>query len=298
MKKIQILLLVALALVFTLACSMTSLIPGSSQMEATAVALQATQIALDVQVAQVEQQQTAIAQQPAATEAEAEAHAAPVEGNEIIFEGIRFVYPNSIASGVDPANKPEMEDMASVIPAHTEFIFNGYAWNGSMHTPTVYVYSTDAYRSANEYAGEKIDELNTLIHDRPAAPETIPFIPLWNAAQMFTAQVEYIDFQNGSGVRFLSQYGQAIYPINNNGLFYTFQGLTNDGKWYVSAVFPVSHAALPANGDIPDDDWETFNDNYLTYMADTTNMLNTQLADSFTPHLNELDNIIYSLQVK
>ncbi len=63
---------------------MTSLIPGNSQMEATAAALQATQIALDVQVAQIEQQQTAIAQQP--TAAEAEAHSAPVEGNEIIFE--------------------------------------------------------------------------------------------------------------------------------------------------------------------------------------------------------------------
>ena len=297
MKKLQILFLVTLALVFTLACSMTSLLPGSSQMEATAAALQATQVALDVQVAQVEQQQTAIAQQPAATEAEAQAHAAPVDGNEVIFENIRFVYPDSIASGVDPVNKPEMEDMAGMIPAHIEITFNDYAWNGSMHIPTVYVYSTDAYRSANEYAGETIDELNTLIHDRPAAPETIPFLPMWNAAQVFNVDVEYMDFQNGTGVRFLTMYSQAIYPINNNGLFYTFQGLTNDGKWYISAVFPVSHASLPDNGDIPNNDWETFNDNYLPYMADTTNMLNTQPADSFTPHLNELDNIISSMQV-
>ncbi|MDX9863668.1 MAG: hypothetical protein RBT34_02570 [Anaerolineaceae bacterium] len=298
MKKLRIFLLGALAMIFTLACSMTSLLPGSGQMQATADALQATQIALDVQVALVEQQQTAVAQQPQATQAEAEAHAAPVEGNEIIFEGVRFVYPDAIASGVDPASKPEMEDMAGMIPAHTEFNFSGYAWDGSMHTPTVYVYSTDAYRSANEYAGETIDELNTLIHDRPAAPENIPFLPIWNAAQMFTADVKYIDFQNGSGVRFLSQYGQAIYPINNNGLFYTFQGLTNDGAWYISAVFPVSHAGLPGDDAIPGDDWETFSDNYLTYMAETINWLNTQPADSFTPHLNELDDLIHSMQVK
>jgi len=296
MKKIQILLLIALALVFTLACSMTSLIPGNSQMEATAAALQATQIALDVQVAQIEQQQTAIAQQP--TAAEAEAHSAPVEGNEIIFEGIRFVYPGSVASGVDPTNKPEMEDMAGMIPAHIEFTFNGYAWNDSMHTPMIYVYSTDAYRAANEYVAEDIDKLNTLLYDRPANPETIPFLPQWNAGQVFNANVEYMDFQNGSGVRFLTMYSQAIYPVNNNGLFYTFQGLTNDGKWYISAVFPVSHASLPANGDIPNDDWETFSDNYMTYMADTTNMLNSQPDDSFTPLLNELDDIVHSIQVK
>ena len=298
MKKLRIFFLITLTMIFTLACSMTSLLPGSSQMEATAAALQATQIALDVQVALVEQQQTAVAQQPEATQAEAEAHAAPVEGNEITFENIYFVYPDAVASGVDPVSKPEMEDMAGMIPAHTEITFNDYAWNGSMHIPTIYVYSTDAYRNANEYAGEIIDELNTLIHDRPPAPETIPFLPNWNAAQVFNVDVEYIDFQNGSGVRFLTMYSQAIYPINNNGLFYTFQGLTNDGKWYISAVFPVSHASLPDSGDIPNDDWETFSDNYVTYMADTTNMLNSQPNDSFTPHLNELDDIIHSIQVK
>jgi hypothetical protein len=297
MNKIRILLLALLALVFSLSCSLTSLLPWGSNTEATAVALQATQIALDVQVAQIEQQQTALAQQP--TPAEAEAHSAPAAGNEIIFEGIRFVYPDSIASGVDPVNKPEMEDMARVIPEHIEFTLNGYPWDGSMHTPTVYVYSTDTYRSVDEYAGESIDELNTLIHDRPTAPESIPFLPMWNAGQVFTADVEYMDFQNGSGVRFLTMYAQAIYPVNNNGLFYTFQGLTDDGKWYVSAVFPVSHGALPANGeDIPGGDWQAFSDNFVTHLADMTNLLNTASDESFTPHLNELDNLVHSIQVK
>lgn len=297
MKKIRILLLALLVLVFSLSCSLTSLLPGGSNTEATAVALQATQVALEMKIIELQQQQTAIAQQP--TEAEAEAHSAPIEGNEIIFEGIRFVYPNAIASGVDPAIKAETEDMARVIPDHIEFTLNDYAWNGSMHTPTVYIYSTDTYRSVDEYAGESIDELNTLIHDRPAAPETIPFLPMWNAGQVFTADVKYMDFQNGSGVRFLTMYAQAIYPVNNNGLFYTYQGLTNDGKWYVSAVFPVAQASLPATGeDIPGGDWQAFGDNFQAHLDDMSNLLNTASDESFTPHLTELDALIHSIQVK
>lgn len=297
MNKTCTFLLIMLLVIFSLACSVTSLLPDSGQAEATAVALQATQVALEMKIIELQQQQTAIAEQP--TQAEVEAHAAPLEGQEVVFEDIRFVYPPSVAAGVDPANKAEMEDMVGTIPAHVEFTFNSYVWDGSMHTPIIYVYSTDAYRAANEYAAEDIDQLNTLLFERPANPENIPFLPMWNAGQMFASNIEYMEFQNGIGVRFLTQYGQDVSPVNNNGLFYTFQGLTNDGQWYVSAVFPVSHATLPPAGDqVPGGDWEAFSNNYITYIGETEAMLNVQTNESFYPDLSELDGIIESLQVK
>ncbi|MEO8354588.1 MAG: hypothetical protein ABI621_01610 [Chloroflexota bacterium] len=42
--------------------------------------------------------------------------------------------------------------------------------------------------------------------------------------------MQVINFQNGRGIRFLTQYAQYPAPINNHELFYHFQGLTNDGK--------------------------------------------------------------------
>ena len=60
------------------------------------------------------------------------------------------------------------------------------------------------------------------------------------------AQMRYVGFQSGAGVRYLAQYGQAYAPINNQELFYTFQGLTADGAHCVVAILPVSATFLPA----------------------------------------------------
>jgi hypothetical protein len=115
---------------------------------------------------------------------------------------------------------------------------------------------------------------------------------------MMPPQVSYLDFQNGTGVRFLTQMGQAYYPINNRDLFYTFQGMTHDGKYYVAAILPVSHPSLPADGsEIPGDDFNTFADNFETYAAEVAAQLDAEAADSFAPSIVLLDEMMQSLKV-
>ena len=160
------------------------------------------------------------------------------------------------------------------------------------------LFRSDAYRTTNEYVNENIDRLTELLEQRPAETGTIPFLPVWNAGQMIASNVEYMDFQNGSGVRYLSQYGQAIYPINNNGLFYTFQGITSDGAWYVAVVMPVAHPMLPSTDEPPGGDWEAFSDQFEAYLSETKALLETQSDVSFTPDLRLLDAMARSLQVK
>jgi hypothetical protein len=294
MRKSRIVLVSMLALVLSLACGLSDL-TGDSQMQATAVALQATQAALDMKILELQQQQTAVAQQPTAV---LEVQAAAPDGKEVDFEGIRFTYDPALASGVESSVLPPAEDMVGVVPEHVRFVFRDYAWNGSMHTPAIYIYPVDAYRTTNEYVNENIDRLIELLGQRPAEPGTIPFLPVWNAAQMIASNVEYMDFQNGSGVRYLSQYGQAIYPINNNGLFYTFQGITSDGAWYVAVVMPVAHPMLPSTDEPPGGDWEAFSDQFEAYLSETKALLETQSDVSFTPDLRLLDAMARSLQVK
>jgi hypothetical protein len=117
---------------------------------------------------------------------------------------------------------------------------------------------------------------------------------------MFTSQDAVIEFQSGKGVRYITQYSQGIVPINNQEMFYTFQGLTADNKYWVAVILPISNSILPANGKNPPDgqSMEEFANNYRTYIADTTAKLNAQGPNSFTPTLAMLDALVNSIVVQ
>jgi hypothetical protein len=94
-----------------------------------------------------------------------------------------------------------------------------------------------------------------------------------------------------------THYAQAYVPVNNHELFYTFQGLTDDGSAYVAAILPVSHPALPSNQMAYEGNLDTLAQNFDTYIADIEEQFNVQDAPSFTPNLSLLDAMIQSLEV-
>ena len=79
----------------------------------------------------------------------------------------------------------------------------------------------------------------------------MPFLPMWEACQAFVARVSYASFKNGKGVFFLTQWDRETTQINNQWLEYAFQGITDDGRYWVYAEFPVSASFLP-RGDEPE----------------------------------------------
>ena len=222
---------------------------------------------------------------------------------DVIFEGASFSFDKSIASDVISEKVPgEIGDgfPGSTFPTHLRFAYNNYALQGTFHEPQMLIYPVEEFRPIDESAAEEINALHDLLAARPAdMPDHMPFLPLWNAAQMFSSNVRFVDFQNGAGVRYLSQYGQAFAPINNNSLFYTFQGLTMGDTHYVAALFPVSHPSLPADGNsVPNDDWEAFGEDFENYIRDIEQQLSAQPDNSFTPDLMLLDAMIQSLRVE
>ena len=112
---------------------------------------------------------------------------------------------------------------------------------------------------------------------------------------MFQSNIAYLDFQNGSGIRYLTQFGQAAYPINNYSLFYTFQGLTSDERFYIAAILPVSNPVLPDPETIEMD--QAFYDAFPEYINDIELLLNEQTPESFLPNLVALDQLIQSLRI-
>lgn len=126
----------------------------------------------------------------------------------------------------------------------------------------------------------------------------MPFLALWPAAQLFSAQVSYFDFQYGSGIRFLTMFGQDIYPVDNTNLFYTYQGITQDGKYYISAIIPITLTGLPDDGSVLiGDDYSEFYDNWDSYLANVLRFQGEQSLDSFNPSLHLLDEMITSILI-
>ena len=226
-------------------------------------------------------------------------------GVEAAYEGVRFFYDQSLAAGATWETVPAEEYMSGdVIPSHIAFSFSGYPLTGTFHEPRLRIYPVNEFEANSESAANTIAALRDLLDSGqlPASGggfegPTLPLLPLFNAGQLLHTQVAFLDFQNGEGVRYLTEYAQYYAPINNTDLFYTFQGLTDDGQFYVSAIFPVSHPSLPADGtEIPGGDFEAFANNYETYINDIALELDGYNPASFTPDLSLLDGLITSLE--
>ena len=177
-------------------------------------------------------------------------------------------------------------------PQHERMILQGYPVTRHLTPPQIFVYPAADFIGVNETAVRTMNDLQNLLEARQPV-ERMPFLPLTNELQAMHVQVQYLDFQDGKGVRFLTQFNQGPTPINNVQLIYTFQGFTSDGNYYIAAVLPVTHPELPPSAQ-PADDVSDFSAD----MAKTVSWLEQQPASSFTPNLTNLDVLIQSIEVK
>ncbi|GAB4481738.1 MAG: hypothetical protein Kow0088_24190 [Anaerolineales bacterium] len=217
----------------------------------------------------------------------------------IDFNGIRFYLDLQLAQGVLPELVPaalgnaEEAFPGSVHPEYTQFTLQGYVLSGTFHDPRLYIYPLNEYRAIDRSVDENADLLLHLLTNRPSNVTQLPFLPLWNAASMIQTKLSFLDFKNGSGLRYLTQFGQDVAPINNQALFYTYQGITADQRWYVAAILPVAHPSLPANAAVAG--WDIADP--TSYFAQIEAQLNAETDATFTPSLTLLDALIASLRV-
>ena len=304
-QKYALLSLIALLLA-SMACMINLDEDGGKELsvQQTLVSIQQTQNALNAPSSQ-EEEIPEVLPEPTITLPEVlpEPTITPtIEQPDVIYEGISFSFNPGIAASISPSTIPAQnmgeESMpGDTYPTHFVFEFNAYAVSDHFHTPKIIIYPVNDYQVLSEYAGDIIDNLKQTLITRPGGGSIshLPFLPMWNAAQLFSASVSYFDFENGSGVRFLTMYGQAIYPVDNTNLFYTYQGLTNDGEYYISAVLPVTNPGLPDEGQI--DDYLAFEENWETYLADTIAWLQAQDPQNFSPSLDMLDAMMASYEI-
>jgi hypothetical protein len=249
------------------------------------------------------------------------------KGNKLAsYNGVSFRYPVALASEVKYETKPEAvlvgetDKPDGVVPAHTAFTFKGSY--GSRHessffTPEISIYPIQKYKQALAVSPAYVQSLErdmqslkAILDARPASLEReVPFLPFGtDATQAFISHLKYIDFKNGRGLIFLTQFNIEPSLVNNQGLTYIFQGLTDDGLYYVSARFPVTLPFLPSGYQSKDfekyslslfygSDQKSNQENYKLYLETIKRRLVNLPAKTFQPNLTSVDNLISSLCV-
>lgn len=208
-------------------------------------------------------------------------------------------------------------------PAYVRFRFDGYQGGRVYELPLlpfenvvaqVMVFQTQDFSGyGNDKPNGFIPQQQALaalldagLHpERCAQPYTeisraMPFLPWLNSLQVFCAHPQILEFPGGRGVRYLTFYSQGPNPVLDRQVFYTFQGMTNDGKFYISAVFPVQTGIFPND---PPPCPKCGQPDYDLFAALAEEMkgqliqLNALPDDKFAPQLAVLDEIIQSLRI-
>jgi hypothetical protein len=167
------------------------------------------------------------------------------------------------------------------------------------------VYIVEGDLQAFLYPINSLGDLKNTIKLRPD-PAT------WFDGAPLHVRRKYLDFANGAGVRGVVEYAQDIFFFTNDGLLYEFDGLTQDGRYYINVRFPI---AAPFLMDIEHGDPNTnvnanaigipnwpsdYNDQGNTIKTYNTEALRRfdQMAESdFAPDLAALDALVKSIQI-
>jgi len=256
---------------------------------------------------------TAVASPTTRAEPSATPTATPLAGTALSFDRLSLVIPTGVAMGGSGTLVPEAkgESVApwDVAPEHIQLTLDGYALEGKMVQPQIYVYPAQAYAQLQERgaAAQSIERLQAVLAQSSMVNiKELPSVPFFSAVQALAAQVKVIPFQHGRGVRMVTQYtgGRAI--INNQELVYDFEGLTDDGQYYVIVILPVTAPGLPKDGQpggmVPPDgvqvpDYNDLNANWMGYYGDVRQMLQGFEQNAYSPNLDQLDALIGSLMV-
>ena len=133
----------------------------------------------------------------------------------------------------------------------------------------------------------------------------IPFMPYYDAEQEILVKVNHLPFQSGKGIAFITQYTMEPSMINNEELKYFYEGITDDGNYYILAELPISVSFLPSSSDGEFEGYKfcyPYNEDsikeYEKYITKVEKRLENLPQNEFEPNLDEFEKIISSLKVE
>lgn len=152
-------------------------------------------------------------------------------------------------------------------------------------------------KNMNKNEGEAYDYVRNIynlkdnIHAKPALPNELKIasFPPVNAKQGPISKAKFVNFKNGTGMRYINAGWYQAYEAASN-LTYTYQGITDNGKYYILFRYYGLQSPLLENyiktfsGKI---DYEDFIDGSFDAVKRET---------FFSPSLEELDKFVESIK--
>ena len=236
---------------------------------------------------------------PPVAEATQESEQLTPDGTPVNTAEISFLIPNGIANDASSVTSTEVEfpyinPSLGDMPQHVKLTLQLYALSGTQFEPHIMIFRAEEYAQYSENNASVINEMKSLqyVDGQPLSK---------NLGSDFIAQIHAVNFKNGHGVRYLTQVFMNFGTVNNKELFYYYQGITGDGKYYVQAILPINAPFLAAdgnpNGPLPADGIPFNGDDFSGYLNTVSQKLNSTDTFSFTPYLEHLDAMIESIQV-
>lgn len=217
---------------------------------------------------------------------------------------ISFYLDPSLGDGhecttIPESNSPDRPTYYPFIyPTHTEVTIQNYPLTQTQFPPQIWIYPVAKFSELlPEVFPQLLADLEGIISDGAISGKKPPFLPAVLEQQTFFAHEKNISFNGGQGIRYITEYSEGPNPITNQNIIYTFQGLSNDGMYWVAVTLPISHPILP-------DEYSTLPEGYTqeslimeypTYTNDIKDRLSAELPDSFSPSLYILDILIMNM---
>ncbi len=221
--------------------------------------------------------------------------------NVIESGGLVFTLPVEVAAGADVTtvlpDDPNEGWPEFSLPARRMISFSGYSIQDHFHTPVIYVYAFDKLIQGGAFGATNAATLQGLLTDPEfnlQAEGSLPFLPPFNAAQVFHVLEQRIDSEYNSGIRYLTLYSQGLVGVDNYNIFYTYQGISADGRYYISAVLPINSTLLSYD-QLTQAELETIAIDYEAYLTSMIDMISEDNGASLTPTLAALDAMMMSL---
>ncbi|MEO8609492.1 MAG: META domain-containing protein [Chloroflexota bacterium] len=234
--------------------------------------------------------------------------------NTVQYNGFGFSFDSTIATNVDisqyAGDSPDVQQPGGPEPHYIQF--NLYTRNPAPEAGFDAPISVRVYSLADVAAYPdsiaQVQVLQNLVAQRPdlasymtvnsdnTASNALPFLPVMPASQVIRARAQYVETPVLKGVSYVTVYRQDVSPFINNEFRYIFQGLSNDGLYYVSVIFQITAPDFPA--EIPADfDYDTFSKEFVDYLTESVGKLNAAAPDTFAPSLTLLDTLTQSFTI-
>jgi hypothetical protein len=249
------------------------------------------------------------------------------ESISVAYENVSLSIPAGLGSGADGETVQVPNDIGpwGVSPDYIRFTLKGYPFPApnAYYQPEVRIYPAAEYAQVNGWAAESLKRLQfvlanpsmslasemapngALANPPTERPEnSLPNVPfMGSAAQVYAAQAKRLSFVSGNGVRMISAYAQYAAPITQRDSFYHYEGLTQDGKYFVVVTMPV---VLPVYSDDtnPGENGITYPSNDMgntaaldAYYKGMIGLLDVSSPEGFNPMLTQLDALVQSITV-